>query len=145
MITVLPYSDSYEKKYKNIVRLLWNDVTESDLQTMVDMHKRGKEYILLAIVQEEVVGFLNSSIRSDYVEGSDEEQTGYIEGIFVLEEYRKQSVATKLLDQLVIYYKERHISSIGSDAFVDNQLSDYFHKALGFKEVSINRHYILKI
>lgn len=145
MIIITKYENKYKDDYYNIVKLLWEDVTKKEINKIIDEHHSRKSYILLAVLDDQVVGFLNSSIRSDYVEGSDDEKTGYIEGIFIKEKFRQNKIAVKLLNHLISYYRSINIFTIGSDAFVDNQLSDLFHKAVGFEEVSINRHYLYKI
>ena len=145
MIKAIPYSENFLKQYLEIVPKLWDDVEVRELLEIVEEHQNEDGYVILALDDDKVVGFLNSTIHQDYVEGSDDKQTGYVEGIYVLETYRKQNVAKLMFEHLLEYYKQRNIKSIGSDAFVDNLLSDKFHKAIGFKEVSINRHYIYKI
>ena len=102
----------------------------------------GKERIFLATNNDRTVGFINISIHNDYVEGSNSNRTGYIEGIFVLEDYRKQEVAKSLLEKAFTYFKGVNVTEVGSDALIDNAISRSFHKRVGFKEVSRNIHYI---
>ena len=42
---------------------------------------------------EKYVGFLSLSIRTDYVEGTFSSPVGYVEGIYVLPEYRNKGIA----------------------------------------------------
>jgi aminoglycoside 6'-N-acetyltransferase I len=145
MIDVVPYNDSFKKQYVQVITMLWSDIKPDEIDQIIEEHKANKGYILLATQNKQVIGFINTQIRHDYVEGSDESKTGYIEGIFVKEAYRKQHIGKKLFHEIITYYKSIGIHTIGSDAFVDNHLSDAFHKAIGFEEVSINRHYIYKL
>lgn len=44
--------------------------------------------IFAAFEDSQMVGFAQCSLRNDYVEGCSHSPVGYLEGIFVLEEYR---------------------------------------------------------
>jgi aminoglycoside 6'-N-acetyltransferase I len=142
---IIKYDDKYLKQYKAIIKMLWDDIEISEITSLTNNHNQGKEFIFLAIDENDVIGFLNTSIRVDYVEGSNSDETGYIEGIFVKEEYRKQQVAKKMLEEALKYFQTKNITEVGSDTHVDNLLSSKFHRKVGFKEVEVNRHYILKI
>ena len=145
MIKIEPYNERHLNDYLSIVPLLWNDVEVREIIRIIEQHKTEDGHILLAFDKDQLIGFLNSTIRTDYVEGSEADKTGYVEGIFVKETNRKQKIGKQLFEALVTYYKAKNITSIGSDAFVDNIKSDQFHKAIGFNEVSVNRHYVYKI
>ncbi len=145
MINIIKYEDKYLQGYKETIKILWDDIEDREILEIIDEHKNKEHKIFLAVNKEEVVGFLNTSIRNDYVEGSDSSRTGYIEGIFVKKAFRKQEIGVKLLNESYKYFKSINITEVGSDAFIDNVVSDNFHKAVGFKEVSINRHYLKKL
>jgi len=143
---IMKYNNECLAQYKTVIKLLWNDIEEKEILSLIEQHHNDKGAIFLAINnQAEVIGFLNTTIRVDYVEGSDSDRTGYIEGIFVKEAYRKQNVGKELLEEAFGYFKTKKITEVGSDAQVDNALSDSFHKKVGFKEVEVNRHYIFKL
>ena len=142
---IIEYNDTFLEQYKTVIKLLWDDIEEKEIVSLTKQHHNDKGTIFLALNEEEVVGFLNTTIRVDYVVGSDSDMTGYIEGIFVKETYRKQQVGKALLEASFNYFKSKNITEVGSDAHVDNLLSDTFHKKVGFKEVDVNRHYIIKL
>jgi len=143
---IIKYNKKYFSQYKSTIKLLWSDIDDKEIISLTDNHELEKETIFLALNNlDEVIGFLNTTIRVDYVEGSDSDKTGYIEGIFVKEPYRKQHIGIQLLEEAYNHFKIKNITEVGSDANVDNLLSDAFHKKVGFKEVEVIRHYILKI
>ena len=43
------------------------------------------------------VGFAQCQLRHDYVEGCETSPVGYLEGVFVREEYRRRGIATELV------------------------------------------------
>ena len=49
--------------------------------------------IFAAFEDSQMVGFAQCSLRNDYVEGCSHSPVGYLEGIFVLEEYRQKSIS----------------------------------------------------
>ena len=93
----------------------------------------------------EAIAFINVSLRSDYVPGAKVTPVGYIEGIFVKPEYRKQGIAKKLIKLAEAWAKKYGCKELGSDAELANVESQKFHKSIGFKQVDVNVHYIKKI
>lgn len=90
-------------------------------------------------------GFINISLRYEYVPGAKSSPVGYVEGIFVKEQYRKKGIAKKLIDAGEEWAKSKHCKEMGSDVELHNKLSQVFHKKLGFKEDDILVHFIKKI
>lgn len=79
---------------------MWKSHTVEDLTKIFGEHiRKGKNIIFLAISEEHIVGFAQCGLRFDYVEGTDSSPVGYLEGIFVLEEYKKATIAD--IDELV--------------------------------------------
>lgn len=91
------------------------------------------------------IGFVNISIRTDYVEGSKTSPVGYLEGIYVKKAYRKQGIAKMLFKETLIWFKKNKVSEIGSDVMVANVASQKFHKRLGFKKGEALVHFIKKV
>lgn len=91
------------------------------------------------------LGFINISIRNDYVEGSATSPVGYIEGIYVKKEYREKGIAKLLLKEAEKWFVKKGLSEVGSDAEVNNIISQKFHKNVGFKKGEAIVHYIKRI
>ena len=69
----------------------------------------------------------------------------YIEGIYVCKAYRRNQVAIQLVDHAVAFFKKQGFTEIGSDTEIENEVSQFWHKSIGFKEVERCVHYIKKI
>ena len=82
------------------------------------------------------VGFAQCGLRTDYVEGTESSPVGYLEGIFVKEEYRKAGYAKELLCACEMWAKEIGCSEFASDCELDNVASFKFHMAMGFVEAN---------
>ena len=84
---------------------------------------------------EEPIAWISLSLRHDYVEGCQNSPTAYLEGIFIIPDYRSQGIADKLLSFAISWAENRGISQLVSDVEFDNQLSQNFHVTYGFREV----------
>lgn len=81
------------------------------------------------------VGFAQCQLRHDYVEGTQSSPVGYLEGIFVAENYRKQGIARKLLLACEQWATEQGCIEFASDCELTNLESLAFHLRMGFLEV----------
>lgn len=95
--------------------------------------------------EHKAIGFINVSIRRDYVEGADHSPTGYLEGIYVEPEYRNKGVAKAMLQLGETWLWQHHCTQIGSDTWLRNKVSQAFHKRLGFREEEILVHFLKDI
>jgi aminoglycoside 6'-N-acetyltransferase I len=82
------------------------------------------------------IAFAQCQLRHDYVEGTSSSPVGYLEGIFVSEEYRKKGIAAELLEECEKWAKEKGCSEFASDCELDNTDSLKFHTAMGFEETN---------
>lgn len=82
------------------------------------------------------VGFAQCQLRYDYVEGTDSSPVGYLEGIFVKENYRRKGYAKELLSECEKWAKEKGCREFASDCEIDNDSSFRFHISAGFEEAN---------
>ena len=80
------------------------------------------------------VGFAEASIRRDHVNGCDTSPVGFLEGIFVVEQARRQGVARQLVAAVAEWSRANGCIELASDAAIDNDASHRMHAALGFSE-----------
>ena len=81
-------------------------------------------------------GFAQCQIRRDYVEGTATSPVGYLEGIYVLPEYRSQGRARDLLAHCEQWAREQGCTEFASDCELDNEGSLAFHLKMGFMEAN---------
>ena len=116
---------------------MWKSHTVEDLTKIFCEHiRKGKNFIFLAISEEHIVGFAQCGLRFDYVEGTDSSPVGYLEGIFVLEEYKKRGYAKELLGECQNWAKDQGCLEFASDCELDNEDSLKFHLKMGFAEAN---------
>ncbi|HFU3843851.1 TPA: GNAT family N-acetyltransferase [Streptococcus suis] len=94
---------------------------------------------------EEPIAWISLSLRRDYVEGCQAGPVAYLEGIFISPNYRNKGIAEELLNFAEGWAKSRDVCQLGSDAELDNLLSQNFHIKHGFREVSRTVHYVLDL
>jgi inorganic pyrophosphatase len=105
----------------------------------------GKWAVFLAFDGDAPVGMCEISLRMDYVEGTDKAPVGYIEGIFVLPEYRNQQIAKSLVALGEDWSHEQGCAEFASDCMLDNEESLRFHCKIGFEEAGRNIHFVKKL
>jgi len=126
---------------------LWPHHKKKELEKVfrTELKSDKHKHFLVQNENGEYLGFINLSLRSDYVQGSSSSPVGYVEGIYVKPKYRKQGVAKELIKQAEKWSKKQGCKELGSDAELRNTVSQKFHKNLGFKKDDIIVHYIKKI
>lgn len=124
-------------KAAELAVLLWDSNTSEELEEGLAEIAAGEEGIIfLAADGECTVGFAQCQLRHDYVEGTDSSPVGYLEGIFVREEYRKQGYAARLLQACENWARERGCKEFASDCELGNDTSLAFHLKAGFTEAN---------
>lgn len=83
----------------------------------------------------EAVGFAEISLRRDYVNGCETNPVMFLEGIFVLPEYRGKGISAALCRAAEEWGAAQGIREFASDSDIDNDISIKAHRGLGFEEV----------
>lgn len=97
MIKQAIIDDSYQ--LASLAVMLWpHNELKSLEKDFFDYILGNKGTVYLALIGEEPVGFAQANLRYDYVEGTKSSPVGYLEGIFVKEEFRKIGIARNLLE-----------------------------------------------
>ncbi|WP_114571203.1 aminoglycoside 6'-N-acetyltransferase [Exiguobacterium flavidum] len=114
---------------------LWPHASYDELLDELDFDDPMQSYIL-ARVDLEAIGFCHVALRFDYVEGTSSSPVAYLEGIFVVPQWRNQKVAAGLIEQATRFGREQGCTELASDTELSNTESQAFHEALGFKEAN---------
>jgi aminoglycoside 6'-N-acetyltransferase I len=81
------------------------------------------------------VGFAEISVRKDYVNGTSSSPVLFLEGIFVLPEFRSGGISRALCGAAEDWGRANGIREVASDSDIDNEVSLRAHRGLGFEEV----------
>lgn len=90
-------------------------------------------------------GFNPDLLRSEYVAGAATSPVCYLEGAYVLPEYRRQGISSEFVRMVEEWARERGITELASDAELENAVSHQFHKKNGFREVKRTVSYIKRL
>ena len=113
-------------------RAEWDDNSVDGLEAdFVDYMNNGGA-VFTAWNDNTAIGFAQCGFRHDYVEGTETSPVGYIEGVFVEVEYRRQGIARELVRACQIFAKEQGCTEFASDCELDNEASLQFHLKMGF-------------
>ena len=116
---------------------LWPDHTVEEMRTeFAEILAKPDAAYFLAYADENAVGFAQCQLRHDYVEGTVSSPVGYLEGIYVADEYRQQGFARELLSACEGWAKEKGCTEFASDCELNNVQSLQFHLNVGFEEAN---------
>lgn len=116
---------------------MWDDSSVAELaDEFAELISKDIVCIFLKHENDTPVGFAQCQLRNDYVEGTETSPVGYLEGIFILEGYRKRGYAKELLQACEAWAKEMGCTEFASDCELDNTDSLGFHMAMGFTEAN---------
>ena len=120
-----------------LAQLLWPGHAQAELEQELAGYLQGPEgAVFLAREDGADVGFAQCGLRRDYVEGSSTSPVGYLEGVFVLQEYRRRGIARRLVEACQSWAQLQGCKEFASDCELDNLESQRFHQACGFTEVN---------
>jgi aminoglycoside 6'-N-acetyltransferase I len=98
--------------------------------------------ILVAAASDDVLaGFLEVDLRSHADGCSPLRPVGYIEGWYVAENHRHKGIGRKLLAAAEDWARSQGCVEVASDTWVDNEVSQRVHEALGYEVVDRCVHY----
>ena len=115
---------------------LWTGCEQPEVEHDIAERFGTGEAFFIAEADGAPVGFAEVSLRHDYVEGSETNPVGYLEGVFVEEAYRRRGIAYSLLKASEQWAAGRGCQDFASDCAIGNDTSRLFHKSAGFAEAS---------
>lgn len=125
------------EKVAGLAVQMWDSSTVEELaEEFYHYINKGSGVVYLALSEGLAIGFAQCGLRSDYVEGTDTSPVGYLEGIFVAEEYRHRGIAKNMLTACQEWAREQGCTEFASDCELANKDSLEFHLKLGFEEAN---------
>lgn len=115
-----------------------------ELRSLVDGTARLTMPIAVLVAEAgdgRLVGFVEVDLRS-HADGCDPAQpVGYVEGWYVTEEYRRSGVGARLVAAAEAWARGLGCVEMGSDAVIENEVSQKAHTALGYEVVDRCVHF----
>ena len=88
-----------------------------------------------------IAGFLEVDLRSHADGCNPSRPVGYVEGWYVAEDHRHKGIGKKLLAAAEDWARKQGCVEIASDTWIDNEVSQRAHEALGYEVVDRCVHY----
>jgi len=116
---------------------MWSNHTleelEQEFSTIIECEN---SVVFIMYIKDKAIGFAQCQLRYDYVEGTDSSPVGYLEGIYVKDEYRNKGYAKELLKKCEKWALKKGCTEFASDCELINNTSLKFHLNMGFQEVN---------
>lgn len=126
-----------EESLASLAALLWGShAREEMLREFSRLIVHEEAGVFLGYQGEEPIGFAQCQLRHDYVEGTQSSPVGYLEGIFVKEEFRRRGFGGELLRECEKWALGKGCTEFASDCELENDDSFHFHMAEGFAEAN---------
>ena len=116
---------------------VWSSSKEELLEEFKAAVNNRETVLFLKYAESVAVGFAQCALRHDYVEGTSSSPVGYLEGIFVKEEYRERGYAKELLSACEQWAREQGCIEFASDCELTNCDGFAFHMNTGFIQANI--------
>ena len=116
---------------------LWPDATADEHRGYMAISLAQPERFLQLMIydsQRQPIGFIEGSLRGDYVNGTESSPVGFVEGVYVVPAWRRTGIARRLFAAIGDWARARGCRELASDALLDNEVSQRAHLALGFRE-----------
>jgi len=127
---------------------LWPDSSAEEHATELTAIFEGKPLVTLPLINlvaeasdGTLVGFLEVDLRSHADGCNPARPVGYVEGWYVAEGHRHQGIGKKLLKQAEDWARTHACIEMASDTWIDNEVSQQVHEALGYEVVDRCVHY----
>jgi aminoglycoside 6'-N-acetyltransferase I len=128
--------------------LLWPDVSieehTRDLISMIVPEVPGNLPAFILVAEQpsgRLVGFVQVGVRSHADGCNPAHHVGFIEGWYVVSEFRRRKVGARLIAAAEDWARTQNCIEMASDTWLDNMESQRAHEALGFEIVDRCVHY----
>jgi len=117
---------------------LWPDEDPQDFTREFDKYSSSDNAISFISKNEKgkVIALIALTTRKEFVEGAYVYPVGYVEGLYVQEDYRNMGIAKKLISAATRWAKSKGCRQLASDAELVNEESQAFHKKEEFEETN---------
>lgn len=120
-----------------LAQMLYRDRTQDELYAENrEAINSFSQIVILVSDFDKDIGFAHCALRNEYVEGTKGGRVGYLEGIYVLPEYRLKGIGSELVSRCEDWAKDKACREFASDCEIENMGSCKFHLKTGFKEAN---------
>lgn len=144
---ILPIERDDFNEWLNMALKLWPEYSSIEMQEILtEILDSDRETAF--IVRDDLgkaIAFMNLSLRYEYVPEATHCPVGYIEGIYVKDEFRDLGVGRTMVEYAERWALDQGCIELASDALVENTASHEFHTKVGFREAERTVFFIKSI
>lgn len=147
-ISIRPAKSSDCEQLVHLREALWPDAPAGEHARELREILEGKPVVTLPLIilvaetaDRGLAGFLEVDLRSHADGCNPSRPVGYVEGWYVAENYRHQGIGRQLLAAAEDWARSQGCVEIASDTWIDNEVSQRVHEALGYEVVDRCVHY----
>jgi aminoglycoside 6'-N-acetyltransferase I len=137
LLRIEPLTDASDPDWLALRRGLWPEPSDEEhlgeMAEFVEAPDRYAQFIARS-ADGRGIGLAEASIRTDYVPGTDSSPVGYLEGLYVDADQRRQGVARQLVDAVAKWAITKGCVELASDTWLENLVGQAVHERLGFVE-----------
>lgn len=116
------YDSNVKETYK--VNKYFTQIYDKDYNTLI-----------CAIIDDKIIGFIYGLLKHEKGDFA-KENVGFIDALYVKNEYRNQGIASKLIEEFYKWCDIKEIKYIEIGSFVENDVAYNLYKKLGFEVVT---------
>lgn len=134
---ILPVAPEELDDWDNLSAELWPEQSaeETRRENQQILDSLDQIAFLAKTKERETIGFIELSLRHEYVAGAKTSPVVYMEGIYVKDGHRDRGIGAALIRRAEEWALSKGCNEIASDALLGNDGSINFHKRAGFQEV----------
>lgn len=136
-MNTFPLTSTQDPDWLELRLALWPDATAAEhLEEMSGFLEEPHRFAQFIARDEhgKAWGFIEASIRTDYVNGTESSPVAFLEGLYVKARARRKGIARGLVSAVAQWAKSQGCKELASDASIRNRASHAVHKSLGFVE-----------
>jgi aminoglycoside 6'-N-acetyltransferase I len=132
----IKHADPFVADYRYLRIQLWPDCRDDCDREIGQILANSACWaaFVVSLKKQAPVGFIEVHLR-EFAEGANDSPVAFVEGWFVLPQYRRRGFGRALMRAAEDWALSRDCRELGSDTQAHNQLSIEVHKQLGFEEV----------
>lgn len=131
-------------EWARLRRTLWPHVTLAECSKGLNAVRRKPSRSVIFVSERRdglLHGFIEVSLRRDYVEGCTSSPVGYVEGWYVTPDARRKGIGRELVGAAERWARAKGCKEMASDAELANKLGQTIHRALGYRECGTCVHF----